>query len=447
MKLRLLICFCLFVATGFNSFSQSVYHLQYNFHSPTDSITYHAFLLKFDDGSGLLRVRYLSPANEDQVVEMDLEELPLMDSLGSANPNTLILKTSSPRIIAGSNKVQFAPPLFIFKYNPVTDYFEPKAVSLSETKTELPPGASFIANFMDRAALSKSFMLQYFSEDEDLFRRFATTSTRGLTPTEKNIRLHLIAVADTLDKSIGSACSKDLQRMAETFKSLSSYLGIQYSVTPIWGVNFNKKNVETTISKLKPSDSDIVVFYYSGHGFRKQEEKKRFPFMKLKTFHTSKKDVYANSLNIEDIYNKLRLKPARLNLVLGDCCNNDIITTNAVGAKPGKTKSSKVDWSEDNLRTLFLNENPMSILACSAQNGQKASSNNDFGSFFSYFFKVSIENHCSKLRPYATWDIVLQDAQKQTTFKANHTYCEKPYVVENICKQNPDYKIVFGRGN
>jgi len=56
-----------------------------------------------------------------------------------------------------------------------------------------------------------------------------------------------------------------------------------------------------------------------------------------------------------------------------------------------------------------------------------------------------MENYSSKLRTNGTWDVIMQDAQKQTIFKAKHTYCEKPYIPENICQQNPDYKIVFGR--
>lgn len=450
MKLKLLISLYFMLAMSFFAFSQSVYYIKYNFHAIEDTNTYHAFLVRFDDGSGLLRVRY-SPAqiNEDQVMEMNIEEKILLESSGLPDTNTMLLQAINPQVIAGSSTIKFAPPVLIFKYNKSTDFFEPKGVSLSEKVPAMSVSTAFEVNFMDRSAVSRAFIKQFFTEDEaeDMFTRFSGSSTKGLTRTEKNIRLHLIAVADTMDKSIGSACSKDLQRMAETFKYLTGFLGIQYSVTTIWGANFNKKNVETTISKLKPSDSDIVIFYYSGHGFRKQEEKRRFPYMKLKTFHTSKKDVYANSLNIEDIYNKLRLKPARLNLVLSDCCNDDIITTNATGTKPGKTKSSNIDWSEDNLRTLFLNENPMSILAWSAQNGQRASSNNEFGSFFSYYFKISVENYCSKLQRFATWDLVFKDVQKQTIFKAKHTYCSKPYITENICKQDPDYKIDFGRRN
>jgi len=213
----------------------------------------------------------------------------------------------------------------------------------------------------------------------------------------------------------------------------------------ICGATYSKKNVQDAVSALRPSANDIVVFYYSGHGFRLPEQPRRFPFMKLKTLHKSRKDVLDNSLNIEDIFLSITKKGARFNLVLSDCCNNDIFSSNAKGTKPGKTRGSGVEWSEDNLRTLFLNKTPMSLLATAASTGQKSTCNNEFGGFFSYYFKTSMENYSSKLRTNGTWDLIMQDAQKQTIFKARHTYCEKPYIPENICQQNPDYKIVFGR--
>lgn len=444
MNYKRILVFCFLLAFS-SLYSQSVFSVKYNFGS-ADSTRYYGFLVRFEDGSGLLRVRYVPLGTQtDQVMEMDLEENILLNPDGTPDANRFQMQTVNPRIIAGNPEPGFPALAILFTLNPSSDFFEPVSISSPDKKTSLAKEVFFEAQLLDRAAISQSFVRQFFSEDDDFYTRYFSSGTRGLTPLEKNIHLHLIAVADTLDKNIGPACSKDLQRMAETFRSLASYLGIGYSVTRLWGESFSKKNVETTIARLKPASRDIVVFYYSGHGFRKSEEKKRFPFMKLKTFHTSKKDVYAHSLNVEDIFDKIRRKAARLNLVLSDCCNNDIITTNAVGTKPGKTKSSGIDWSEDNLRTLFLNDNPMSILMASAQNGEKAASNNEFGSFFSYYFKQSVENYCSRLQRFATWDLVLQNAQKQTHFKARHTYCEKPFIPENICRQNPEYKIVFGR--
>ena len=447
MKHRIILIFCSIFLIVFFAGSQSIYKLEYNFHSANDSTTYHAFLLRFDDGSGLLRIRFVpSQTNEDKVVEMDLEEQSVIERTGSIDTTAIMLKAVNPRIIVGDSKMNFLLPVFVFKYNPATDFFEPKAVSLSDSKPVQQSSVFFNAKLMERAALSKAFVLQFFSEDEDFFQHLFTNQTRGLSSVEKNIRLHLLIIADTLDKEIGSSCSKDMKRIEETFRGLTNFLGIKYFPKTICGKEYSKKNVQTAINNLRPSANDIVVFYYSGHGFRLPEQSnRRYPFIKLKTLHRSRLDVLNNSINMEDIFLSIKKKGARFNLVLSDCCNNDIFSTNAKGSKPGKTKGSGVEWSEDNIRNLFLNKDPMSILMTSAQSGQKASSNDDFGGFFSYFFKVSMENYCSKIKKNPTWDLVLQDTKKQTTYKAKHTYCEKPYIPANICQQDPDYKIVSGR--
>src|SRR6188474_1374280 len=170
MKHKIVLSFCLVFLTTFFAVSQSIYNLEYNFLSTNDSTTYHAFLLRFEDGSGLLRVRYvLSQTNEDKVVEMDIEEQAVVESSGLTDSSTIVLKAINPRTIVGDNKTHLTPPVFIFKYDPLTDYFEPKSVSLSETKTEQQAKVRFSAKLMERATLSKAFVLQYFSEDEDFY--------------------------------------------------------------------------------------------------------------------------------------------------------------------------------------------------------------------------------------------------------------------------------------
>ena len=293
------------------------------------------------------------------------------------------------------------------------------------------------------ADLQKKFLLQFYSEDEDFFKAIFQPATRGLSAVEKNTRLHLFIVANTKEKIIGGSCALDKERTLQTFTDLSQYLGIRLLVDTVTGTKYNKKNVEEGLKKLKPSPNDIVVFYYSGHGYRRVGGKSRFPFIDLRAKPSD--DHVQQSLGMEDIFTNIKKKGARINLILSDCCNNDVAATNIVGSKPMKTKASGLPWSEENIRELFLNKTPISVLATSADEGQKASGNDKFGGFFSYFFKTSMESYCSKLKTHPSWDVVLQTTKMQTIQKATHTYCEKPYVAANICRQSPYYKIEIGR--
>jgi hypothetical protein len=415
--------------------------------------------VRFDDGSGLLRVRYFAEKDKDVLIETDIEEQFVPDKSGMPDTNILVLKAINPRFIVGNDKTKFNAPVFLFRINPSSGYFDPAGIAESNQDIIRSPHSFLVAELIERTTIQKNFVLQFFSEDEDFYVNLFNNNTRGLTPVEKSTRLHLLIVADTLDKEIGSSCAKDMKRALETFTGLTNFLGIKIVAKTISGKEYSKQNIQTAINSLKPSANDIVIFYYTGHGFRIPEKPARFPNLKLKNFknvrenfrdsmtwiNKDRRDNITYSMNIEDIFASIKKKGARFNLVMSDCCNNDIFGTNAVGTKPGKTKGSGIEWSEDNIKALFLNKTPMSILLTAASSGQKATSNNGFGGFCSYYFKTSMENYCSKLKTNVTWDLILQDTQKQTIFKARHTYCDKPYIPENICQQNPDYKIVFGK--
>ena len=191
-----------------------------------------------------------------------------------------------------------------------------------------------------------------------------------------------------------------------------------------------------------------MIFYYSGHGFRKVDRPKpakpysRYPFLDFRAKPDDDYNVY--TLNLEDIFETIRKKGARFNLVLSDCCNYLPVSTNSVGTPVPKPRGSGLEWVEDNCRELFLNPRRQSVLATAADIGQLASSNNDFGGFFSYFFETSMETHFSTLKSKVTWEQVLKEAVNQTSIKAKYTYCGKPYIPENICKQSPFYNTVIG---
>ncbi len=95
---------------------------------------------------------------------------------------------------------------------------------------------------------------------------------------------------------------------------------LQFNATTIAGNDYNKNNVENTIASLQPSQNDIVVFYYSGHGFSKKDNR-QYPYLELSS--KSFQSLEEHSLNIEDIYNNLKRKNAHVTLVISDCCNDD----------------------------------------------------------------------------------------------------------------------------
>ncbi|MBL0271077.1 MAG: caspase family protein [Chitinophagaceae bacterium] len=444
--------------------AQSVYHFRYRFNQSGDSLQYRAFLLRNDDGSGILRVRY-SPGKgrEDILVESAIEEYNPTGNNAEPDTSVLYIKAINPSFILTDGNEVFNKPLFIFRYRAGSGYFEPDAV-MTEKSVSPEPGTEFRWEFYDRTALTRDFVSVFFNTDDEFYINMFRPLTRGLSVSEKKVKMHLLIVADTLDKKLGKAIILDVKKVMETFEGISKFLGIRFLPVIVQGKNYGKAGVQAALSKLKTvvSQDDIVIFYYSGHGFRIPEKPGKYPNLKLKNVITPRpanfrlandsliwvkkeRDVNIGStMNLEEIFKTIRKMGARFNLVIGDCCNDDIFSVTIEGRKPSNTKGSGIEWDEANIRSLFLNKTPLSVIATAAKEGQRAAAKNGFGSFFTEFFKKSLESHCSRIRANVSWDLVLTQAKIKTSQHLMNS-CKEPKTAENGCVQNPDSNIFIGR--
>ena len=74
------------------------------------------------------------------------------------------------------------------------------------------------------------------------------------------------------------------------------------------------------IKGVKAAPNDVIVFFYSGHGFRFDDDKDDYPnmFLTYSNYGISSSNDY---LGVSEAYNMLAKKKARLTIVLSDCCN------------------------------------------------------------------------------------------------------------------------------
>jgi len=443
MKLFLLLLIPVFLIFGKDVQSQTIYHLNYNFQRTDDQTDYQALFILFEDGTALARIKYINPAGGKEVkLEVEMRELYVTDQSGMIDTSLVYYKSKAVKFISGDDNIISHDSLtFIFITDPATGFIEPFGVTANDrAETANNPGTKFTATFYSRKDLKPDFIKQFISPDEAMYNSFFPLGSRGQSEAVKETKMYLLVVANILDEDIGEACIKDTQRIVESFKEIALKMGLlekNVIIKTITGDEYNRKNVELAIKNLKPvRNRDIVVFYYSGHGFRKSNKRKisRFPFLDLRSKADS--NYMVQSLNIEkDIYNKIVSKGARFNLVLGDCCNTYVPLPKIEAPPPPRKKGSGFLLNPDNCRTLFLENR--SILACAADSNQLAAGNRRLGSFFSYFFKNSLENYCSIFQKDVSWNKILEETFSLTIDKAKHTYCSKPHIPANICDQKP----------
>jgi len=445
IKARLLLSLILSVCLITTASSQSVYYFQYKFPGTGDSTIYHAFFVRYNDGSGFMRVRFDAPGTgELMLIETQLYQQEIEISPGVLDTTLMrFAATGKPKFIFGNSKTRYLAPWFEFGLDQKSKSFEPTSIMAKDV--DVPARATILSTkSYSTETLDKDIVSQFFTPGEDFFTNTMEPSTRGLSDAEKKIKLRLIIVSNTNDPDIGKSCLLDIQRVLLTFDSIRKFMGITMMTTVISGKTYNKANVEKVIKDLKPDPNDIVVFYYSGHGFRKTTDPRPFPYIDVRPKPDN--TYMVNSLNIQDIFNTIKGKPkaARLNLVISDCCNT-IPGKSKINAKSiGGFRDIK-DWSLDNCRQLFLNPTPMSVLVTAS--GQTSACDTTSGSLFTIFFKAALENNITRFKKNVNWDQVMAEAKTATAIKAMHTYCARPFIPANICPQDPIPKVVMGRGN
>lgn len=152
-------------------------------------------------------------------------------------------------------------------------------------------------------------------------------------------------------------------------------------------------------------------------------------------------DAMAKSLNVEYVYNVLKNKGARFNLVLSDCCNNRPDDRASLSCDVPRPRNSTLGWSMENCKALFMNERRMSVLATSAQRGELATGNLAYGGYFTHQFRTNLISNFKPLHLYPTWDHVLKDAQASTIKHAEHSRCSESGQPLKTYKQHPVFRI------
>jgi hypothetical protein len=442
MKIKaLIIILCTFCVSSSINAQVSLY--EFTYHYGNDTTAYNAFLLRNQDGTGFFRVRYIDHTDNTPVlVEMQLEEYMDTDKNGQKDSAMLVLEGRDPVTIIGKKDFHYDPDIFLFQKSDTSNLYDPVGVVSPDSVAEIMlNGTVTKMKLLTQQDLNKEFVLQYFQQNEDFYVNLFETADRNIKPQEKPDNLFLIIVANTNDASIGKSCEIDRDATLATFKEIAEFLNIQFVPKEISGNIYSKKNVENAIKAISPNPNDIVVFYYSGHGFSDSSDKYLFPHLDLR----DKIFEYPGApyeLKMEDIYATLKKKGARLTMVFSDCCNSAIgkapvSSSNAIGTRP-----SGLGWSQNNCRSLFMDTKQYSILMTAAAKGEESAGNSNDGGFFTFNFRETMEKYMAPVFKDITWEKIVQTAQTQTIAKANHNLCPKDDGKGFIrCHQTPIVKF------
>lgn len=245
-----------------------------------------------------------------------------------------------------------------------------------------------------------------------------TTNTNSNTTTSSPAKIHLITVANTMIPDIGTSCDVDKTNIINEFEVISHELKMKLVKTTIDGKNLTKANVTTALDDLKPGPNDVVVFFYSGHGFRWKDQTSSYPSIDLRysNYQSVSQD---NSYYLSNIYNVIIKKGARLNIVIGDCCNTSIGITSRNGDFSLSSRSQE-QGKVEKLKKLFL-KSKGNLLIAAAKPNQTSCGNSRSGGYLISSLFASITKETSYLNSTTpSWESVVTRAISTAKYKTQN---------------------------
>lgn len=449
--------FLAFSAITNSGYSQSYYYFVNEINAPGDHVyTYKTFLALQPDGRATARIQFNDPVSN----ELFLYELNLVDSsIETANTTTkYLISSNTPKLIAGSHDSAFFVPRFIFKkkYDSLGYYYDPAGaeVKMPDGKWIAVKTNSSQQKTFDDLRHDAGFVGSFYFETDDFYQYVFDERSRAI-PAARDEKMFLIVVANTEDHSIGESTKTDLDNITGLFTNLAKSLGIVNIIpTFISDNNYNKATVELALKNLeaqRPASKDIIVFYYSGHGFRLPGDC-NYPRMSFRTPENRIKQELGDNMELEAVDKRLKALHARVTIVLGDCCNTDIYANPVIGddAIKGKGGGTLGNFNLANAQKLFLPAAPVSILIASVKKDHVSLSHPEIGGYYTHFFTAELEknlwgyyNSSSLMfggQSNASWLRIIVDASKETADKALRKVCGK--TDNDRCDQQAEFSLI-----
>jgi|694.fasta_scaffold22889_6 hypothetical protein len=443
--IQLIICPLLFNTPDIHA--QSFHYFKYRVPDSAKS-SCEALLTLYADGTATARVRNMQLQGENSPVY----ELDLADSTTPENINLpirqLIPRTAKDIINLSSDSLMAYRPLFEFKKQVENnnDFYTAESIKYLEdgqwNMVQLSEKTEFSAVEIDTNLVKRFYAnsTPYYRQLFGNIQKPGLISRGGLNEQQKKMKIWMIIVTDLLDPQVGKACARDKENIAYTFTSISQKMGLRApGITYINGAQFNKQSVLTAISKLKPASGDMVIFYYSGHGYREINDSSPLPKMILSNDYTFE-NLPKKSLGIQAIVDSLSKKKSRFNLVINDCCNVECCPVPSPGQ--GKNplispKSIGLPVSAENFIKLFW-EPRGTVVASSSQPKEYSVGNPEKGGFFTWYLRISLEKNLSQYKRDIAWEDIIVEAGKNANYLALTGLCGEENK-KSRCIQNPWY--------
>ncbi|MBP6431678.1 MAG: caspase family protein [Ferruginibacter sp.] len=408
---------------------QSIYEIKFGLSAKSNK-DYTALVIRNSDGAKYLRVIY---KNNKTKLSTAYELIFFENSTDFANA----AKTIKPTLLYGKDSSACLP--VFFNYFSAGRYdAKKKEASVYKNKKILP---AFISSStpLRREDIKADYIKKFFLENEEFYLDFIDPTKQQ---TQSTPWFYYISIANTLDSAIGAGCKKDLESVSPLFKRIPFELDLPIKEITVLGPTFSKQSVLNAINSIQPKKQDIVVFYYTGHGFSyKDDDKVKFPQLDLRSNPPvyDEKIIKASTRNIGEVFEMIKNKGARLNLVIGDCCNNEIEFYRKWPNPIQVTREPTIAPNRIEMANLFL-KHKANILMAAANKEQYAVVDDLLGSLFTFQFSNKLIAALWGKANNVTWEYIIEQTNTATLNMSKGYNCSLTNEPK-ACYQQPIFKI------
>ncbi|MFK7946270.1 MAG: caspase family protein [Saprospiraceae bacterium] len=248
--------------------------------------------------------------------------------------------------------------------------------------------------------------------------------------------LHAIVFAATDDATIGDGTEKSMEMISAEIEAIAK----NADLTPVLyyrkGQRFSRANLERVYQQLDGEnlEDDVVLFYFLGHGYSERGKYPNLLFLNTDG-ELDETEIADYSVNLKTVSDVLLAKKARLTIVIGEACNDELEVDEVTENGEIFNTMKPVVADKSRYKRLFVHASG-SFVFWSSQTGQPSYISPTKGGAFTQGFLSSLKKQTEKNdEPITTtsWSKVIEGTinNTQTIAKKN----KLQYV------QNPKFSI------
>ncbi len=211
--------------------------------------------------------------------------------------------------------------------------------------------------------------------------------------------VHLIIAGDTAS-DLRWQVQKDVAFMKNRGQALANELDKTFRSMTFIEERLTRENILTYLDSKRFDSSDIVIFYFSGHGFRTRDKQSRWPNLYFSNSNSS--------MALDEVVEKLSYNQPQFALIIADCCNN----YKEQGLPPVQYfhfDPSSHHTFHPRVADLFKNSRGLLVIT-GAEPGGYSWSNDEGGILTAAFFEAL----GFRSRSVVNWDLVQDNIKNQT---------------------------------